>query len=73
MEGGPLPERTREIPPGAVALVTGFFASRVGLPVIPAAPKVRDVQQRQLAIALPWAVRSLHLPPLDGHDDAAFP
>lgn len=71
MEGGPAPERIRVISPGVVALVAGFFASRAGLPIIPVAPKVRDVQRRQLAVALPWAVRSLGLPPLDAYNDTA--
>jgi hypothetical protein len=68
MEGGPEPEQVQDVPPGVVALVTGIFASRAGLPVIPVAPKVRDVQRRQLAVALPWAARSLDLPRPDGHE-----
>lgn len=63
MEGGPEPEAVFAPHPGIVALVAGFFASRAGLPVIPAAPRVRDVQQRQLRVALPWAARALGLPP----------
>jgi hypothetical protein len=45
------------------ALVSGFFAARAGLPVIPQAPRVREVQRVQLAAALPWAARVLDLPP----------
>lgn len=63
MEGGPEPEAVARVHPGVAALVAGFFASRAGLPVIPAAPRVRDVQRRQLDVALPWAARSLDLPP----------
>ena len=65
-EGGPVPE---EILPGAgplAALISGFFAERAGKPIIPTAPRVRVVQRQQLGTALPWAVRALDLPPLDG-------
>lgn len=54
LEGGPAPEAVCSVAPGVVALVAGFFASRAGLPNIPAAPGVRDIQQQQLAVALPW-------------------
>lgn len=66
-EGGPPPEELgvqRE--PGApelIALIAGFFAARAGLPRIPHAPRVRDVQLQQLRVALPWAARTLGLPP----------
>ena len=64
LEGGPLPE---EIAPDAgplTAVISGYFAANAGLPVIPDAPAVRKIQQRQLRIALPWAARvlGLHLP-----------
>ena len=65
-EGGPPPDT---ILPGAgalAALVSGFFACRAGRPVIPDAPRVRQVQLTQLRCALPWVVRALDLPPLDG-------
>lgn len=62
-EGGPEPEQVAEVAPGLVALVAGFFAARAGLPVIPQAPRVRTVQRTQLAVALPWAARTLDLPP----------
>ena len=65
-EGGPPPEDVA--PPAGVfaSLIAGFFASRAGLPDIPDAPFVRRVQREQLSTALPWAVRALGLPPLDG-------
>ncbi len=65
-EGGPAPEDVA--PPADVfaALIAGFFASRAGLPDIPDAPFVRRVQREQLSTALPWVVRALGLPPLDG-------
>jgi hypothetical protein len=65
-EGGPAPETILPDAPEYAALVAGFFASRAGLPVIPEAPQVRNVQLSQLKMALPWAIRALGLPPLDG-------
>ena len=65
-EGGPSPEAILPEAPEAAAVVAGFFAARAGLPVIPHAPRVRTVQRSQLGTALPWAVRALGLPPLDG-------
>ena len=65
-EGGPAPE---EILPGRgplAAVISGYFASRAGRPIIPTAPRVREVQRQQLGTSLPWAVRALGLPPLDG-------
>jgi thiamine kinase-like enzyme len=65
-EGGPPPE---QLLPGAgeiAGLVSGFFAARAGLPTIPDAPRVRNIQLMQLKTALPWAVRGLGLPQLDG-------
>ena len=66
VEGGPPPEAIG--PSGAAwpALVSGYFAARAGLPLIPHAPRVRKVQLEQLQVALPWAQRALGLPPLDG-------
>jgi len=63
-EGGPAPEEILPDAPELAALVSGFFAARAGLPVIPHAPRVRQVQQSQLGSALPWAVRALDLPRL---------
>lgn len=65
-EGGPLPETLLPDSQGFSALWSGYFASRAGLPVIPHAPLVRDVQRTQALSALPWAARELRLPPLDG-------
>jgi hypothetical protein len=64
-ECGPPPQEVAELDPGMVALVAGFFASRAGLPIIPVAPKVREIQRVQLEIALPWAATALGLPPPD--------
>ena len=51
---------------GVVALVAGFFASRAGLPIIPEAPRLREVQRVQLEAALPWAAWALGLSAPDG-------
>lgn len=66
-EGGPPPEKLLPDAGEIAGLVSGFFAARAGLPIIPEAPRVRHIQRVQLQTALPWAVRALHLPPLDGH------
>jgi aminoglycoside phosphotransferase (APT) family kinase protein len=64
-EGGPAPEEVlREPAPEMAALLAGYFCSRAGLPAIPAAPHVRQLQVQQARTALPWAARELGLPPL---------
>ena len=60
-EGGPLPETILPNVPQVAAWICGFFAARAGQPEILDAPLVRSVQRRQLAAALPWAIRALHL------------
>lgn len=65
-EGGPPPETILPDAPEISAVVSGFFAARAGLPIIPNAPFVRHIQQVQLKTALPWVVRAMNLPPLDG-------
>ncbi len=67
-EAGLEPERILPEAPEVAAWVSGFFAARAGLPEISDAPHVRCVQRRQLATALPWAVRALDLPPLPGKE-----
>ena len=61
-EGGPRPEDVSPESGVFAAPISGFFASRAGLPLILDAPRVRDVQLQQLRTALPWAVRVLGLP-----------
>lgn len=61
-EGGPSPEQVLPDRPEVAAWVAGFFAARAGLPPIPDAPRVRQVQLQQLAPALAWAVHALDLP-----------
>ena len=62
-EGGPLPEQLLPDRPEIAAWLCGYFAARAGLPTIPDAPRVRQVQREQLGTALPWMVRALALPP----------
>ena len=45
--------------------MSGFFASKAGLPG--AAARLRALQLRQLRAALPWAALELDLPPPDGN------
>lgn len=63
-ESGLAPEKILPDAPEVAAWVSGYFAARAGLPRIDDAPRVRTVQRRQLATALPWAARALDLPPL---------
>lgn len=65
-EGGPKPDDILCHAPPVAAWVSGFFAARAGLPPIPQAPLVRQVQLQQLLPALGWAIRALELPPPDG-------
>lgn len=65
-EGGPLPE---EVSPDAgvfAAALAGYFCARAPMPIIPDAPRVREVQLEQARTALPWAARWLGLPDVDG-------
>jgi len=62
LEGGPPPESVLPDAAPEAAVVAGFFASRCGLPNIPEAPGVRDVQKRQLTATLPWICLELGLP-----------
>jgi len=65
-EGGPRPETILPDAGPFAALFSGFWAFHAGTPPPSGAPRVRDVQKSQLGVALPWAVRALALPPLDG-------
>ena len=49
-----------------IAYGSVHFASKAGLPSIPTAPYVRQIQRIQLKVALAWVIRALGLPPLDG-------
>ena len=61
LEGGPAPEALLPGAPAVAAWISGYFAARAGLPVIPNAPRVRAAQLAQLRPALSWAVRALAL------------
>jgi thiamine kinase-like enzyme len=68
-DGGPEPEEVvghGHDATGFAAYFSGYWAASAGMPPIPNAPRVRPLQLRQLKVALPWAVRALQLPPLDG-------
>ena len=69
-EGGPAPEAILPDVPALAATVAGFYAARAGV-FIPSSPSVWEHRQRVLRHALPWAVRALDLPPLDGPDAPA--
>ncbi|MDQ3918172.1 MAG: hypothetical protein M3348_06810, partial [Acidobacteriota bacterium] len=64
-ESGIRPDEILPDAPEVAARVTGYFASRAGLPDIEDAPRVRALQRRQLTTALPWVARALGLPPLN--------
>jgi hypothetical protein len=59
LEDGPAPESILPDAGPEAAVVAGYFASRCGEPAIPDAPGVREIQRRQLGVALPWACREL--------------
>jgi hypothetical protein len=65
-EGGPDPLEILPDAPELAALMAGFFASRAGLPDPTPHGRLRALQLAQLRTALPWAIASLGLPPLDG-------
>jgi aminoglycoside phosphotransferase (APT) family kinase protein len=63
LEDGPDPWELVPDSQGFATLMAGFFAGRAGLPPPPTAPRVREFQRRQAAVALVWAARELGLPP----------
>jgi len=65
-EGGPPPETFYSDGGLFAAWMSGYWAWGVGKPPPPGAPRLREIQLAQLRSALPWAVRALGLPPLDG-------
>lgn len=62
-ESGPPPEAILPGQPALAAALSGFWAFRAGLSPPPKAPRVRLIQRVQLSAALPWAARTLGLPP----------
>lgn len=66
VEGGPAPATMFPNAGELAAVISGYFASKAGLPPPPSAPRVRQLQLAQLKVALPWAIHTLGLPALDG-------
>jgi hypothetical protein len=66
LEGGPPPEAILPNAPELAGIVSGFYAEHAGLPAGELPPAVRGLQRAQLGTALPWAIRALRLPPMDG-------
>jgi hypothetical protein len=66
IEGGPPPEHLLPDAGEIAAIISGYHAANAGLPAVLGAPRIRQAQLAQLKSALPWTVRSLGLPPLDG-------
>jgi len=62
-EGGPPPEYHGPGTAELTLLCCGFWASRVGTPPPPGGRGVRQLQRRQLEVALPWACGLLGLSP----------
>jgi hypothetical protein len=59
VEGGPPPWEVAPDVGALAALIAGVWAAVVGLPPPETAPTVRDLQRRQLAVALDWVDREL--------------
>jgi len=63
-EGGAVPEELIDDDPLLMALAAGFWAKRAGLPAPTPGSKVRELQRKQLQVALPWTARALGLQPV---------
>jgi hypothetical protein len=61
LEGGPAPWQVLPHAGDYAALLAGAWAAVVGLPPPATAPTVRDMQRRQLTVALAWAEHELAL------------
>jgi hypothetical protein len=59
LEGGPRPWEVLRSSGGYAALLAGVWAEGVGLPPPATAPTVREMQRRQLEVALAWAEREI--------------
>ena len=64
-EGGPPPQDILADAGHLASYVTGYFASRAGLPDLPHAPLVRKLQKAQSIEGLQWTVQELGLPAAD--------
>jgi hypothetical protein len=78
-EGGPKPDAivavyarhlsvNEHVMDAAAASMAGYFAGRAWREELPALPRVRAIQRRQLRTSLAWAADRLHLPPADWLD-----
>ena len=64
VEGGPPPDVVAPAAdPAQVAMLAGYWAWRAPQPPPSLGSRVRNIQLRQLEVALPWAARRLGLPP----------
>ncbi len=61
-EGGPHPWQILPGQGALASLLAGFFLEHAGLPTIPQAPHVRQLQLDQGRVALRWACRELDIP-----------
>lgn len=61
LDGGPVKEAVIIAQPQLVALMTGYWASRAGLPAPEIGSKLRQAQLAQLKVILPWCVSALNL------------
>ena len=59
LEGGPQPWEVLPAAGALSAFIAGVWAAVIGLPPPATAPNVRDLQRRQLAVALDWIDREL--------------
>lgn len=64
-EGGPPPQDILADAGHLASYVTGYFASRAGLPDLPHTPLVRKLQKAHLITGLEWTVQELGLPEPD--------
>ena len=64
-EGGPPPRDILADAGHMASYVTGYFASRAGLPDLPHTPLVRKLQRAQLITGLEWTIQELGLPQPD--------
>ena len=64
-ESGPSPQDILSDAGHLASYVTGYFASRAGLPDLPHTPLVRKLQKAQLYAGLHWTVQELGLPEPD--------
>lgn len=62
LEGGPLPQEILPDAGGLASYLTGYFASRAGLPDPPHTTLIRKLQRDHLEVGLRWTIEELRLP-----------